>query len=1238
MQDKKHNRIKIFSSLTFFIVFLILLISVSTYFKNSTRPSKAFHQFLSAFRTNENYLNKTLDDVQVLLSDSIANPEKLFSVFPSDLYEQSGILIIIYKHDSLIYWSDNSVPFSAPDPHFNDTLVLLELPNGWFLSKSKECSDFFIQGLCLIKTHYPYQNEFLQNNFQKNYRLPPETKILNYPSYYNVYSTDDEFLFSLEFPSTIPLSEQQLLIIFFIYVLLFISFTVLLFQLYQQLTFFIRNKLLFIISYAFDLILIRFLLFYFKIPGILYTSLIFNSQSYAFSGLFPSIGDLLLNVIVLLSFSFVFYLKFRSENIKTKKSVLFRYFTVFTLFLHICIFFELTLILLKSLVYDADFSLNLSNIFSISIYSVLGITAFASLLFSFFLIASRLFDFAYKHIRGNPLPLFLLLFISSMVFFLYNFFFENFDIVATLFLLVFIASLFIIKHQQKKFISFYSTIFFIFLFSVFSTYFLEINITSKEKAERRLLAFQLSKTFNPLIEYNFQNARSEIKNDTLIGNYLTMSLEDPSYEDSVLTYLDKVYYQNIFPGFELYSTVCYPEKILNILPDNIFIDCNDYFNDLINDYGSESICKNLYRYNLNDVNGYISRLDIPVLIPHDTIHFTIFSELFSSFFSEEGLGYPELLIDESIRDNPDIGLYSYARYLDGNLIYKFGSYFYNLDLSGYGVLQNESFFYHNDYNHFFLAVDNIHHLLLSKKKPSFLDYIAPFSYLLLFYAVFVLLFLFIFVYPFGRHVFDFNFRSRLQLSVITIIIIAFIIIGFTSISYIRNLNTNKNFDNLREKSHSVLIELEHKLADEPYLSVAMQPYLSSLLNKFSLVFFSDINLYDLSGNLLATSRPKIFEKGLISDKMNSLAFKKLALDKNLLYVHHEKIGSYKYLSAYIPFRNSQNIIVAYLNLPYFAKQTELRNEIAYFMTTFLNIYIFFIALSIFLTLLVSRYATRPLQLIRDKMRSLSLGLSNEKIDWESNDEIGQLIREYNRMIDELVKSAELLAKSERESAWREMAKQVAHEIKNPLTPMKLSVQYLKKAWDEKSSDFNKLLDRFTKTIIEQIDSLSTIATEFSDFAKMPPAKSENVRLIDIINNSLDLFKDIYNINFSLKYDTNLNYIIYIDKKQLLRAFNNLIQNSVEAIGTERPGTIEITVLSHSDHYEISIVDDGPGIPNEQAGNIFSPSFTTKSGGMGLGLAIVKSIIINAGGDIAFVPGQVKGATFVITLPKVSTGK
>jgi nitrogen fixation/metabolism regulation signal transduction histidine kinase len=212
-----------------------------------------------------------------------------------------------------------------------------------------------------------------------------------------------------------------------------------------------------------------------------------------------------------------------------------------------------------------------------------------------------------------------------------------------------------------------------------------------------------------------------------------------------------------------------------------------------------------------------------------------------------------------------------------------------------------------------------------------------------------------------------------------------------------------------------------------------------------------------------------------------------------------------------------------------------------------------------------------------------------------------------------------------------MARQVAHEIKNPLTPMKLSVQHLQKSWDDRGSDWDQRLKRFTDTMTEQIETLSAIASEFSDFAKTPEPKNEKIDLAEIIENALSFYRDIPALQINFQEEFSSSYI-YADRKQLMRVFTNLLNNSIQAIGEQKPGKIDISLTRENARYKIRIEDNGIGIRPEQASKIFQPNFTTKSGGMGLGLAIVRSIILSSGGDIGFESQPGQRTIFYIYLP------
>jgi nitrogen fixation/metabolism regulation signal transduction histidine kinase len=270
-------------------------------------------------------------------------------------------------------------------------------------------------------------------------------------------------------------------------------------------------------------------------------------------------------------------------------------------------------------------------------------------------------------------------------------------------------------------------------------------------------------------------------------------------------------------------------------------------------------------------------------------------------------------------------------------------------------------------------------------------------------------------------------------------------------------------------------------------------------------------------------------------------------------------------------------------------------------------------------------------MLQQKLANISLGKKNETIEWNNNDEIGNLIIEYNRMILELGESAERLAKSERESAWREMAKQVAHEIKNPLTPLRLNAQLIQRAYEEQSPQFDEKFKKFTSMLIEQVDTLAQIANEFSNFAVMPKPKLAQVKLSEVIQNAVTLFRTTTSSDIVFN-QTTINDTIEADKEQLLRVFNNLIKNALQAISDEKIGLVKINLFQENNTIIVQIIDNGIGMNDEQKKMIFVPNFTTKTGGMGLGLAMVKSILESIHANITFSSIENEGTTFEMRFP------
>jgi nitrogen fixation/metabolism regulation signal transduction histidine kinase len=364
--------------------------------------------------------------------------------------------------------------------------------------------------------------------------------------------------------------------------------------------------------------------------------------------------------------------------------------------------------------------------------------------------------------------------------------------------------------------------------------------------------------------------------------------------------------------------------------------------------------------------------------------------------------------------------------------------------------------------------------------------------------------------------------------------------------------------------------------------------------------------------------------------MNPDAYFDLENNKSAQVTKQENIGSLKYLATYAPIRNNSGEAIAYISIPYFERSKNINDEVSSFLIALMNVYVFLLICAAILAYFISNSITRPLTILSEKLRILNLNKKNEPIEWNSKDEIGVLVSEYNKMIMELEQSAQKLAKGERESAWREMAKQIAHEIKNPLTPMKLSIQYLQRAISEGKPNIEELATKVAKTLEEQIENLSSIATAFSSFAKMPKAENEIINLNQLLKSIVDLFNRDETV--SIHFDSTLeNPLVFADKNQMVSVFNNLVKNAIQSIPENRKGFIDIKVKEEAGWVITSVTDNGTGIPTELFDKVFVPNFTTKSSGTGLGLAITQQIVDGAGGKIWFESAENTGTTFFVKL-------
>lgn len=1229
------------NNLLLFLLAIALLIVSDMFFANrmiSYDVSEDVNEIQKSFENKEILAERFIDDI---LPDIEKNGEEVFLNIDflnkaEQMYVDNKISVFIAKDENLLFWSNNSVPVSY-DELPNQLYDLDNNENGFYYFKKTTHNDHEIWAYILIKNNYKYQNEFLKNSFAKSFNVNNDYLIYSNPAHgYPIYDINENYAFSIVPNETVYERKNT-----FIYALsIFLAVLSLVLLLYLGIQFNKKNRYFSIFGFStvfiipVFLVFVRALLFITQFPSVFYESKLFSPAVYASSSLLPSLGDLFLNAVFLTLICYLIFYNFKKELIIKPNKKLTKNLVGAFLFIGLFAFKILTVYLINTLVINSQLQLNVSFINEIDLYNIVGILIIGSLFLAYYFLSHTIISLNNQIFKNATSVLILYIVVFVLAIAAWHFYFDHISWHWILLCIIPCILLFHKNTENQIVHNLSSLTLSLFIFCIIATLALISFYKTKDIENRKSFAVRLSMEQDPIAEFMFNEIEERLYNDYSLTNLVA---NDPYDNDAIISYLKSKYFYDYWEKYDIQLTICSPSDVLIIKPSNVELDCFLFFEDYISDFGRPTLSNNLiFLDNNTGRSSYIAQIPIELASGREweEREYILFLE-FDSKFIPRDLGFPELLLDEGIEVSEYLNKYSYAVYKNGQLINKFGPFLYSTNSSVYGEHNEEfSVFDFDSFNHLHYNKDEETELIVSRPKDSILEIIAPFSYL------FIIFFLMIIIYWFLRYdiksllALNINFKARLQVSMIGIVLISLISIVSVSAWFIYNIYQNKNRSYINEKAYSVLIEMEHHFVDMPVISTEDELYLNDLLLKLSNVFFTDINVYSPDGELIASSRSSIFEEGLISELMNPEAYLRLKGQKQILFVHREKIGDLDFLSAYLPLINQNNDVLAYINLPYFAKHGEFRSEISHLLVAFINVYLILLVLAILIAFVISNRVTRPLQLLKDSISSMRLGADNKKIDWVRHDEIGQIVKEYNRMMDELETSAALLAQSERESAWREMAKQVAHEIKNPLTPMKLSVQYLDKAWKDKTSDWDERLKRFCITMTEQIDNLSEIASAFSDFAKMPVGKFEKLDLKEFIYEMLDLYKDFENtvINVSVKEESPM--IVNADKKQMIRVFNNLIKNALQSYNKSQKAVIDIVLYKENNNCCIEVRDYGQGISNDLKKNIFRPYFTTKTGGSGLGLAMVKSIIESFGGSVGFQSEENKGSTFFVKLAAV----
>ncbi len=618
--------------------------------------------------------------------------------------------------------------------------------------------------------------------------------------------------------------------------------------------------------------------------------------------------------------------------------------------------------------------------------------------------------------------------------------------------------------------------------------------------------------------------------------------------------------------------------------------------------------------------------------------------------NKEDKGYYSIFNDYSRPEDVHLpAIYSYSKYISNRLISYKGNYAYPMIMSPTiraEIVQGNKWFKKNGYIHFISTISNEEYIIISRPVRGPMTYFVTFSYLMLIaYACLYILS--------GKNaskkIFRKNyFRSRINTTLFISLFLTLVIMATVSVTFVYR----RNDANMKSMMSSKINTLQALIATESKYIIDYHSFNSSelikILESISNTTKSDITLYTPGGKVFRSTAPEVFDRMLIGSRMNEEAFYNIKYRNQRYYMHKEHFRNMKYFTLYAPIFNGSGKMIAILSTPYTDQSYVFKSDAFFHAATIINLFIILLVVTLIISTSVVNAMFRPLIEMGQKMSSADIhGL--EYIIYKREDEISTLVDAYNRMVHDLSDSTKKLAQAERDKAWSEMARQVAHEIKNPLTPIKLEIQRLIRLKQRNDPAWEEKFDKVSAIILEHIDILTDTANEFSTFAKLYSEEPVTLDLDKTLKDQLAIFDNKDNIEIT--YIGMNDAVVLAPKPQLIRVFVNLITNAIQAIeimqkeqqedGLEiTPGRIIISLRnSNTDgFYDIVFEDNGPGVKDENLEKLFTPNFTTKSGGTGLGLAICRNIIEKCQGDISYRKSYVtRGACFIVRLPKKATG-
>ena len=1157
----------------------------------------------------------------------------------------------IFRGDQIVYWSDHTVRPDAEQATQRYHERLLETRFGKFLVLRHVEGPYVLLTYIPLEISYGISNRYLRDGngqgiFQgQNVRLLVEKKDTGRP---RLVSNEGNYLFSVESLQADPITGKYLPLLL---LLLGVGFYMAAWVVLARRQFARHQVLTGAALVVGPLLVLRALMLYWGLPFSFLEVRLFDPRVYAASWLSPSLGDLLLNAVVFTMVAWYVLRLFRrygllrlAQRVKGWRA------RVVTGGLTVIVFFGLLEMLFDF--YTSSFSnsqiiLDITQDIQITTFKVLLGLAIVlhtgSYLVGFYLLSQLFSSIVRPSTRRVGIGLLMVLSVAFLAAGLVLGMVHSTLMGITLgfFLILRLTGL-----KSTGAVMPYQVYLFIFLM---------LGVSSA------VGGLALYEHFNRQLQVNKQSLASNLLTDNdLQGEYLLVERGQEMAQNPVLrtmlaspfVNLDlirqrvvKYYLRGYFDKYEVRVILFNPEGRGvavggNLRTTRAYLLRNATPTDHPNIYlvrdGSQSF----------NSRRYVAFVSVPAPNPEDGSS-TIVLELTLKKLTANSV-VPELLIDQKFFQ-PRLGTdLSYAGYENGQLVYSEGDFDYVNTLPA--SLFRDPRLYTTG-----LAVGGYHHLavrstdqsrrlvVVTTATYSFTDWLANFSFLFLLYSFCWLLLMGGVLLARGqyRHLLRTNFSTKIQVFLNAGVLVPLIVVSVAIASQVTNSYKRDLLRAYQRRGQAVqenLLKNRALLTDD-----ANRADLVELAENVSALTETDLNLYDAHGELLVSSQPLIFEANLLSTLMNPQAVTALAEDGQPRVLLTEQAGSLSFNALYLPLRAAAvqhgrpGAVVGYVGIPFFDSEKDLDNKLTELISTILNIFTLMFILFLVLAFLASRILTEPLKLITEKLRQTTLTGQNEMLAYDSEDEIGLLVREYNQMLLKLDESKEELAIQEKEAAWREMARQVAHEIKNPLTPMKLSLQFLQRAIQDQRPNLEELLTKVSQTLITQIDVLTDIATSFSNFTNLPAMRPERLDVVPILRRCVHLHQGRPGgggIRLALPPGTETEqFVVFADESLLVRTFNNLLINALQAVPEERaPEVVVILEPISSGRVRICIADNGTGIPAEVQSKIFVPNFTTKETGSGIGLAVARRGIESSGGHIWFETEEGTGTRFFIELP------